>query len=334
MGYCCQPLSGRAGRGSNSGERLPLGGKGTGSLSVAVGGALPLDECHLTTTLGRNSMVDHPRVRSWLEIRDPLEQQLEPLGRAAMEAIGLSAGDRVLDVGCGIGGTPIALANMVGSTGQVIGLELLQAAVDVAQRDPGKPDNVAILCGDAQIYAFAPGSFDAIFSRFGVMFFDDPIEGFRNLLNALRPGGRLGFVCWRTLHENELDELPLRVASPQLPVDLVSETASASWFSFSDAGHIRRVLGDAGFDDIEISARDELVSSGSLQAMVDVCSRVGALGAILREHPYLKRNAITALERALRERDSSTGPALRSATWVVTATARRAAASKRVSVVQ
>jgi SAM-dependent methyltransferase len=187
------------------------------------------------------------------------------------------------------------------------------------QRHQEARHSTVFLCGDAQTYSFEPGSFDAVFSRFGVMFFDDPVAAFRNLRGALRPGGRLGFVCWQSLSENELDELPLRAASPHLPPDLVAAIASSACFSFSDPGETRTVLRRAGFTAIEIAPRDELVGSGCLQGMVDVCSKVGALGAILREHPHLRQDAIPAMERALADRDSPTGPMLRAATWVVTA---------------
>ena len=266
-------------------------------------------------------MNTHSRVRTWLEIREPLERQLEPLGRAAMEAIGLSAGHRVLDVGCGIGGTPMALSRKVGPLGQVIGVEILQEAVDVVRSDQGNPENVSFICGDAQTHGFAAGSFDAVFSRFGVMFFDDATGAFRNLLRALRPGGRLGFVCWRALSENELDDLPLRAAASLLPPDLVSKTAFSGWFSFSRAESLRRILGEAGFLDVQITSRDVRVHSGSLREMVDVCTRVGAVGAILRDRPHLMRKAALALEDALRERDGPNGPELRAGVWIVTARA-------------
>lgn len=261
------------------------------------------------------------RVRTWLEIREPLERQLEPLGRAAMEALEVSEGHRVLDVGCGIGGTPIALSKRVGPSGRVVGLDILSDAIDVLRGDGGNPDNVDFICGDAQRYAFSEGSFDAIFSRFGVMFFDDATAAFRNLLRALRPGGRLGFVCWRDLSENELDDLPLRAVASLLPPDLVSKTASSGWFSFSRAESLRRILGEAGFLDVQITSRDVRVHSGSLREMVDVCARVGAAGAILRDRPHLMRKAALALEDALRERDGPYGPELRAGVWIVTARA-------------
>ena len=239
-----------------------------------------------------------------------------------MTALQPLTGARVLDVGCGIGSTPCALARAVGSNGHVVGVELLQAAVDVLRRDADLPQNVTLLCADAQTHPFEQGAFDAIFSRFGVMFFADPENAFRNLLRALRPAGRLGFVCWRRLEENELDALPLRAASPHLPPQLVAETASSGWFSFSDPASIRGVLTRAGFIDIQIVAHDELVGSGDLKGMMDVCARVGAVGAILRERPDLKPEAVRALEQALRAIDGPGGPRLRAATWIVTARAR------------
>lgn len=268
-----------------------------------------------------NPIADDPRVRAWLEVREPLERQLEPLGEAVMAELELLPGERVLDIGCGVGATPLALARAVGTSGQVVAVELLRAAIEVARRDPSLPRNVDFLCGDAQSYPFAPGSFDAVFSRFGVMFFADPAAAFGNLRRALRPGGRLGFVCWRGLDENELDELPLRAASAFLPAQLVADTASSTWFSFSRPESIHEVLAHAGFSDVKIAPHDEQVRSGDLQAMVDVCSRVGALGKILRDHPDLRREAIPALRRALETLDGPGGPALRAATWVVTARA-------------
>ncbi|CAN5131672.1 methyltransferase domain-containing protein [soil metagenome] len=264
---------------------------------------------------------DDLRVRVWLEIREPLERQLEPLGRAAMSAIRPLPGERVLDIGCGIGGTPLALARLVGPSGGVVGMDLLQAAIDVARRDPGLPENVTFLCGDAQSHPLPEGSFDAAFSRFGVMFFADRVAAFGNIRQALRPGGRLGFVCWRGFDDNELDELPLRAASSCLPPSLVADAAASAWFSFSDRESIREVLTAAGFTDVTIVPHDEAVRCGDLQSTVDVCSRVGALGKILRDHPELRSAAVAALEQALRPLDSPNGPALRAATWVVTARA-------------
>jgi ubiquinone/menaquinone biosynthesis C-methylase UbiE len=110
------------------------------------------------------------------EIREQLERQLQPLGQAVTSVLQPRTGDRILDVGFGIARTPRALAHAVGSSGEVVGLELLQAAVDVLRDDPDLPENVTLLCGDAQTYPFEERAFDAIFSRFGLMFFADPMS--------------------------------------------------------------------------------------------------------------------------------------------------------------
>jgi len=278
-----------------------------------------------------NALTDQPesnagdaRVREWLGIREPLERQLEPLGRAAIDQLQLSAGDRVLDIGFGIGSTPAALAQTVGPSGKVVGIDVLPAALAVMRSDANCSPSVSFLHGDAEVYPFAPGSFDAAFSRFGVMFFSDPTAAFSNIRRALRPGGRIAFVCWRRLAENELDALPIRAASPHLPAQLVAEAERAGHFSFADPTFLRETLTRAGYVDVDIRKHDEEVRSGDLRSMVSVCSHVGSLGALLREHPKFRRTAVPALEQALVGLDGPHGPALRAAIWIVLAFAPQA----------
>jgi len=268
---------------------------------------------------GHDGVAGDARVRAWLEIREPLERQLEPLGRAAASQLDLRPGERVLDIGFGIGSTPFALADAVGPSGRVVGIDVLQAALDVMRADRRCSPQISFLHGDAEMYPFAAESFDAVFSRFGVMFFSDPISAFTNIHRALRPGGRMALVCWRRLADNQLDALPIRAASPYLPIQLVTDAEAAGHFSFADPDLLREMLMRAGFTGIGIAEHNEEVRCGSLRAMVEVCSRVGSLGAILREHPERRHGILPALERALAGMDGPEGPALRAATWVVVA---------------
>lgn len=264
---------------------------------------------------------DDARVRVWLEIREPLERQLEPLGRAAISQLRLGAGDRVLDVGVGIGSTPTTLARLVGPDGMVVGIDMISAALDVLRSEASSTPNVSFLQGDAEVYPFAQGSFDAAFSRFGVMFFTDPVAAFVNIRRALRSGGRIAFVCWRALAENELDSVPICAASPHLPAQLIAEAEEANHFSFADPTFLHEMLTQAGYVGIDISEHDVDVRTGDLRSMVSVCSQVGSLGALLREHPEFRREAVTALEKALIAYDGPAGPALRAATLIVLASA-------------
>src|SRR3569833_1460689 len=142
---------------------------------------------------------DGSRVGVWLELRAPLESPLAPQGEAVMAALQVAPGERGLYIGCGVGGTPRALARAVGPDGSVVGFDLLADAVAAAEADADRPANLIFLCGDAQTYPFEPGTFDVVFSRFGLMFFADAVAAFSNIRRAMRRGGRLGFVCWRGL---------------------------------------------------------------------------------------------------------------------------------------
>lgn len=159
-----------------------------------------------------------------------------------------------------------------------------------------------------------PASADGLYSRFGVMAFADASAAFANFHRALKPSGRLGFVCWRSLAENELDLMPLRAAG-------LEAMANDTPFSFADPAHIRTVLEGAGFSDTAIEAHDEMVSSGGLEAMAEVLLAVGPLGRILRENPELRAAAEPSVRATLATRDVGGHIALKAATWIVTARA-------------
>lgn len=253
-----------------------------------------------------------------IAVQEPLDQQLAPLGRRAIRSLAPRVGERVLDIGCGTGATVLDLAAAVQPGGTVVGVDISASVAEVARRRVADTAGTAIIVGDVQTHAFEPAAFDAAFSRFGVMFFADPTVAFINIRRALRPGGRLAFVCWRSLDENELDFLPLRAAAPHLPPDALAAPAAEA-FSFAEPDTIRRVLSGAGFDAIEITACDEPVGSGGLEPVLQVCLRVGALGRFLRENPEHVEAAEPAVRAALAARDGPHGPRLNAATWIVTA---------------
>jgi SAM-dependent methyltransferase len=264
---------------------------------------------------------DELRVSAWAEVREPLERQLAPLGRRALAVLAPRPGERILDIGCGGGETTFDLAQAVAPNGAVLGIDLSAAVLAFARRAAKDYACVRFVQADAEAYPFEPASFDAAFSRFGVMFFADPVAAFINIRRSLRPDGRLAFVCWRALEENQLDALPLTAASAHLPPLPAHDPEAPGPFAFADAGRLRRILQTAGFDEIEIIAHDEQVGSGNLDTMLTVCSRVGALGKILRENPELRAAVLTAVRSALAAYDGPDGVSLNAATWVVTARA-------------
>lgn len=264
---------------------------------------------------------DEIRVSAWAEVRELLELQLAPLGRRALEALGPKSGESVLDIGCGGGTTALDIARAIAPDGTVVGMDLSAAVLAFARCAADGCERVRFVHADAQVYPFEPASFDAAFSRFGVMFFTDPVAAFVNICRSLRPNARLAFICWRALEENPLDIVPLRAASAHLPPQPAHDPDAPGPFAFANPDRVRGILESASFGEIEIVAHDEQVGSGDLDAMLAVCSRVGALGKILRENPELRSAALPAVQSALTAYDGPDGVKLNAATWIVTARA-------------
>jgi SAM-dependent methyltransferase len=265
------------------------------------------------------SKQDEVRVRAWAEVRDLLEQQLAPLGRRAMTTLSPKSGENILDIGCGGGTSALELAQAVAPDGMVTGVDISAAVLAFAQRDVEGSERVRFVEADAQVHSFEPGYFDAAFSRFGVTFFADPIAAFANIRRSLKPNGRLAFVCWRALEDNPLDFLPLRAASAHLPPQPDHDPDAPGPFTFANSDRTRHILKSAGFQNVEITAHDQQVGSGDLDAMLAVVSRVGALGKLLRGNPGLGSVVLPTVRSALAACDGPYGVQLGAATWIVSA---------------
>jgi SAM-dependent methyltransferase len=258
---------------------------------------------------------------TWAELQAPLDRQLAPLGRAAMAALAPRAGEQILDVGSGSGETTLELAAAVAPGGAVTGVDISRPMLEVARRRAEGLAGVNFFEADAQTHPFSPGSFDAAFSRFGVMFFADPPAAFANIRMALKPGGRLAFVCWQAPSENPVMVLPMMAAAPHLPPMPPPEPFAPGPFAFADPGRVRGILTEAGFDGIQIAPHTEKVGGGDLDTALNLALRVGPLGRMLRENPGAHDAVVGAVRQALAAHDSPDGVKLDSATWIVTARA-------------
>lgn len=252
--------------------------------------------------------------RARAELADLIDRQMRPLGDAVLAKLPLGTGQMIMDVGCGAGEVTMQLADIVGSQGRVIGVDIAPRVLALAARRAVNLPQVTFVREDAGTMSLPDGSLDVIFSRFGTMFFADPVVAFRNLHRMLKPGGKIGFVCWRSMTENELDSFCIDAAG--LPV-----TIDASPYSFETASAIKQVLTTSGFQSISIEAHDAPITAGDTAATLNVVTRVGALGKVLRENPELVPIAEPLVRSALAARERDGLVHLGSATWIVTATA-------------
>ena len=194
-------------------------------------------------------------------------------------------GERVLDIGCGTGVTTEPYALAVGPTGHVTGVDISQPMLDAARQRIGGRGlaNVTLLLADAQVHAFAPGSFDLVTSRLGVMFFADPAAAFRNLLAALRPGGRLVMAVWATVGESLHQSLPLEVAVRHLGSPAPQPARAPGPNAYGDRDYLRGTLDAAGFADIAIEPRHFLVHGDTAAATAEHAGQFGAVQRLIDE---------------------------------------------------
>jgi SAM-dependent methyltransferase len=252
--------------------------------------------------------------QAWADAYELIDLQLSCFGLKAMASLDLDPGDVVLDIGCGAGQTLLQLAEHVGPEGHVIGVDIAPLLLEIASRRTARLGQVRLIEADAQSLDLPEASADALFSRFGVMAFNDPAAAFANFHRMLKPAGALAFCCWRALEENELDRFPLAAAGLTEPVDEAP-------FSFADPEQVRWTLETAGFGGIAIRAHDENVSSGDLGAMTSVLLKVGALGRFVRENPAVRSAAEPRLRRALAVLGDPSHVQLTASAWIVTARA-------------
>ena len=191
--------------------------------------------------------------RQYQEHGDRFEAMAAPFGQAMLDAARLQPGERVLDVGCGHATTTIEAAERVAPAGRVVGVDISTTMLQPARQRVAAAglDNIELLEADAQLHAFDPGSFDAVISRFGTMFFEDPEAAFANLARALHPGGRLVFVAWQDPLNSEWIAVALGAAVAQLgrAPQLGTPGAPGPW-AFADGDRLTRLITKGGFRNV------------------------------------------------------------------------------------
>lgn len=261
---------------------------------------------------------------AWVKHVEAFDATLAPFGSALVGCLGLAEGDRVLDVGCGVGSTVLDLAARV-APGEVVGVDISSRMLDEARRRVAAAGltNVRLIDADVQSADLGNGVFDVAFSRFGVMFFSDPQAAFSNIASSLTAGGRLGFVCFGSPANNPFLTVPILAASGLLGVSPPGP-GEPSPFSLADAERIFALLTAAGFADVRIEpgpATAELHGASTIdvlaERLLEQNPTTGVRMAVVDASTRLA--AIHAAAQALEEHRNGDVVRLGAATWLVTA---------------
>jgi SAM-dependent methyltransferase len=259
---------------------------------------------------------------AWGKLQDLLDRLNAPFVEILAHAAGVAPGDRVLDVGCGGGATTLDFARRVGAAGHGVGIDISASLLKLARRRAQALDvaNVDFIEGDAQTHSFEQGAFDAIVSRFGVMFFTAPDVAFANLGQALRPGGQLAFVCWRGPAENPLSQIPLQAAAPHLASLPPPPGDGPGRFAFADRDRVRGILERSGWRSVELAPLDTPTPL-TLDELMALSVNLGALGPLLaRESPATQARVREAVADALKPHVGADGLVqMTAACWLATA---------------
>jgi SAM-dependent methyltransferase len=262
----------------------------------------------------------------WIDQQGRYDQMLEPFIDILTNAAQLAAGDRVLDVGCGCGATSVAAARVV-APGTVVGVDLSGPMLGQARTDAQRDgvDNVTFEQADAQTHGFDLDAFDAVISRFGVMFFDDPVAAFTNIHNAASNGARLAFVCWQPLIANEWLLVPGAALAQHVPLPEMGGPGAPGMFAFAEQDQPKQVLADAGWRDVTATDTHTPIYVGGRGTVDDAVEflRTGSMGRTMLEgiDPHTEARAVSAVRTALTPHHDGHGVRLDAAVWLITAVA-------------
>ncbi len=266
--------------------------------------------------------------RNWVTHDALMEAMLQPLGESVMDALAPQPGEHVLDIGCGCGHTSLSLAQRVGAAGSVTGIDIsapmLTVASHLAAEQKVESALIRFVEADAQTHAFAPERYDAVFSRFGVMFFEDPVAAFANIRSTLHTSGRLAFCCWQPRAVNPFMTVPAMAALELLPAPPEMPPRAPGPFAFEESDYVIEVLTSAGFKSPAVTPLQQPLTFGRGLSLTDIVERLVQIGPIAQ----MVRDAPEDLQQPVRDKvvdavepfySEDTGMTLDGQFWQVTA---------------
>ena len=220
----------------------------------------------------------------WVKLDEPLNERFSILTSELFFRASLKKNDKVLDVGCGSGETSFQASKVVGNNGRVTGADISETLLNFAKSKFYKSKNLDFNICDVQNYKFKANNFDKVISRFGVMFFKNPIEAFTNIKLSMKSNGSLNFVCWSNMKENDFFYEGLEMIAKCAEKNLPPITKNPGPFAFSEKEYIENILKISGFRDIKIDTVYTRISTDdSVEKDVEMMLSMGPRAQILSE---------------------------------------------------
>ncbi|MEE4193545.1 MAG: methyltransferase domain-containing protein [Halieaceae bacterium] len=262
----------------------------------------------------------------WASYDDMMSRLLAPIAELLLDHAPPAGARAALDVGCGGGSQSLLLAQRLGAGAKVTGVDISAPLLEVARRRAEQVEaELEFLQADAAAHEFAAGSFDLLFSRFGVMFFDNPEAAFTNLHRALAPGAPLLFCCWQALKDNPWVWLALQAALQHIPPPPPPQPGEPGPFAFADPDRVRGILAGAGFQDIDIRPQPITLHWGEGETLADQVRelvQIGPVGRLLADQPKDVRETVReSIAEVLAPYYDGDTLVLEGATWFVSARA-------------
>ena len=267
-----------------------------------------------------NSTMGH----AWVSQQAVISDVFTSVTSVSLVAAAAKQGEHVIDIGCGTGDTLLAFARAVGPSGAALGVDVSVPMLEFARHRAAEAGlaNATCALADATTYAFEPRRANLVYSRFGMMFFDDPIKAFTNIRSAMKMGGRLVFVCFRTMPESPWFRVPIEAARPHVPPQPPVDPLAPGMFSLAREERLRGILTEAGFREIALDATDVPIHGKDTTQSMAFLTNAGPLTALLENASDEQRKRATdAVRSALAANIGADGRGLQVSLWLVSALA-------------
>ncbi|MEP4484093.1 MAG: methyltransferase domain-containing protein [Halioglobus sp.] len=266
--------------------------------------------------------------RRWAEEDDTMAQLLRPISEALIAYAKLDGCRSALDIGCGGGSQSVMLADELGEGARVTGVDISQPMLAVAEDKAAAPGHgratMEFVQADAATYEFVAEEFDLIFSRFGVMFFDEPVGAFTNIRPALQSDGRVVFCCWQPVKANDWTRIPLQAALQHVPAPAQADPNAPGPFAFSDPERVQNILQSSGFTDISVEPYSTSLHFGKTATLAQSVRELAMIGPVSRllvgQEADVLEKVFDSMEEVLSPHYRDGTLSLTGAVWFVTAT--------------